>query len=112
MSYHNLALARHILDEINFILQHTKDRTKEIVIDDAVLSRALIRSLEVIGEASRKMDNDFKAAHPEIEWRKMSGTRDKLIHDYLGVDYEIVWEIIQEKLPILRERIEKLLLTG
>ena len=109
MSYSNSELARHILDETNFILEHTKNITKEKVIQDAVLSRAIIRSLEIIGEASRKIDHVFKTAHPEIEWRKMSGTRDKLIHDYFGVDFDIVWEIIQEKLPVLKEQLVKIL---
>lgn len=73
--------------------------------NDAVLSRAIVRSLESIGEASKKIDGDFKSTHTEIEWKKMSGTRDRLIHDYLGIDADISWNIIKEKLPRLQEQI-------
>jgi uncharacterized protein with HEPN domain len=109
MSYNNYELVRHILDEVIFILQHTKDRTKEDSIQDAVLSRAIVRSLEIIGEAARKTTQDFKASYPEVEWKKMGGTRDRLIHDYFGIDYDIVWEIIQNKLPMLQGQLERIL---
>jgi uncharacterized protein with HEPN domain len=109
MSYNNLELIRHLLDEVAFILQHTKGRTKEETVQDAVLSRAIVRSLEIIGEAARKTDQDFKTNHREVEWKKMSGTRDKLIHDYFGIDYDIVWEIIQERLPLLKVQLEKIM---
>lgn len=75
------------------------------MVNDPILSRALIRSLEIIGEASTKLDPDFKALYPHIEWRKMSGTRNRLIHDYFGIDYDIVWDIIITKLPNLKEEI-------
>lgn len=86
----NMELLRHMLDEIIFILHYTSHKNKEQVIQDEVLCRAIIRSLEIIGEVARKLDLDFKAMHPQIEWRKMASTRARLIHDYLGVDYDIV----------------------
>lgn len=97
----NLELLRHIHDEISFVLDAVNGKEKDIVINDPVLSRAIIRSLEIIGEASAKIDPDFKAEHPEIEWRKIISTRNRLIHDYFGVDYDIVWDIVQHKLPNL-----------
>jgi uncharacterized protein with HEPN domain len=66
-----------------------------------VLCRAVVRSIEIIGEASKKIDEEFKATHTHIEWKKMAGARDKLIHDYFGIDYDIVWDIIQNKIPDL-----------
>lgn len=105
----NLELLRHILDEINFIFRHTKHKRKDDIIDDEVLQRAIIRSLEIIGEATKKLDDGFKARHPLIEWKKMAGTRDRLIHDYFGVDYDIVWNIIEEKLPVLQKEISAIL---
>ncbi len=99
----NLELLNHILDKISFVLTATAGKDKEIVITDPILSRAVIRSLEIIGEVCTKLDPDFKAIHPQIEWRKMSGTRNRLIHDYFGVDYDIVWDIIVIKLPPLND---------
>jgi uncharacterized protein with HEPN domain len=99
----NFELLRHIHDEISFVLNAVANKDKESVINDPVLSRAIIRSLEIIGEASNKLDADFKSEHPEIEWRKIVNTRHRLIHDYFGVDYDIVWDIITNKLPDLHD---------
>jgi uncharacterized protein with HEPN domain len=97
----NIELVQHILVETTFILQHTENKAKEQLVNDEVLCRAVVRSLEIIGEASKKIDEEFKSIHNHIEWRKMAGTRDKLIHDYFGIDYDIVWDIIQQKIPDL-----------
>jgi uncharacterized protein with HEPN domain len=70
-------------------------KEKDEVINDAILCRAIVRSLEIIGEASKKLDDGFKAKYPHVEWKKMAGTRNWLIHDNFGVDYDIVWDIIQ-----------------
>jgi len=102
----NLELLRHIRDEVDFVLLATNNKTKEEVTEDAVLSRAVIRSLEIVGEASKKLDEEFKAIHPGVEWSKMARTRDRLIHDYFGVNYDIIWDIIQNKLPDLQYYIE------
>ena len=83
-------------------------KTKDNIIDDGLLNRAVIRSLEIIGEATKKLDDEFKNQYPHIEWKKMAGTRDKLIHDYFGVDYDIVWDIIENKLPDLQFFIEEI----
>ena len=97
----NLDLLRHIKDEVDFVLSYTEGKSQEQVMHDEVLCRAIIRSLEIIGEASKKLDEDFKSDHPEIEWKKMARTRDRVIHHYFGVDYDIVWDVIQSKLPDL-----------
>lgn len=105
----NLDLLRHMQEEITFVLHYTGQKEKQEVVADEVLCRAVIRSLEIIGEAARKLDEAFKAEYPHIEWRKMAGTRDRLIHHYFGVDYDIVWEIITEKLPALQHGIAAIL---
>ncbi|AYD49489.1 HepT-like ribonuclease domain-containing protein [Arachidicoccus soli] len=74
-----------------------------------MLSRAIIRSLEIIGEASNKLDPDFKIVHTEIEWRKIVSTRHKFIHAYFGVDYDIVWGIVKRKLPALHDFIKQII---
>ena len=101
----NLELLKHILEETSFILESTVGKSKKDVVSDPVLSRALVRSLEIIGEAINKVDPDFKLLYPHVEWRKMSGTRNRLIHDYFGIDYDIVWDIIKSKLPDLKNYI-------
>lgn len=105
----NIELLNHILDEVSFVLNAVKEKEKDFVINDPVLSRAIIRSLEIVGEASAKVDPDFKLEHPEVEWRKMSNTRNRLIHDYFGVDYDIVWDIITSKLPELEQAIQSII---
>lgn len=108
MLYSNLELLRHIYDEVIFIQDSLKDKDKNDLFTDGILSRAIVRSLEIIGEASKKIDDEFKASHPYIEWRKMAGTRDRLIHNYFGVDYDIVWDLIQNKIPGLQESISEI----
>jgi uncharacterized protein with HEPN domain len=70
-------------------------------LDDETLKRAFVRSLEIIGEAVKQIPEVFRLRYPEVEWRKMAGTRDRLIHNYLGVDYELVWDIVAKKIPKL-----------
>lgn len=101
MSASNLELVRHMVIESEFILKHVQGKSKDEVLNDEVLCRAIVRSLEIIGEAAKKIDDEFKSEYPHIEWKKMAGTRDKLIHDYFGIDYDIVYDIIEKKLPDL-----------
>lgn len=72
---------RHMLDEIDYILSRASGMDYELFVRDETLKRAFVRSVEVIGEASKKLPEDIKAMQPEIEWRKVSGMRDRLIHD-------------------------------
>ncbi len=74
-----------------------------------MLCRAVVRSIEIIGEASKKIDDEFKSTHNHIEWKKIAGTRDKLIHDYFGIDYDIVWDIIENKIPDLDHFLKQLI---
>lgn len=69
---------------------------------------AVIRSLEIIGEATKKIPQEFRNQYPDIPWKKMTGMRDKLIHDYFGVDLEMIWLVITENLPYLEPNIKQL----
>src|SRR5581483_1132814 len=100
---------RHILDEIRFLLDESQTLSKEAFLKDEVLKRAFIRSLEIIGEAVRKLPQDFKRKYPQTDWRAIAGTRDKLIHNYFGVDYDIVWDIVTNKIPTLKTQIENIM---
>jgi uncharacterized protein with HEPN domain len=73
--------------------------TKDDLIDDEVLKRAVVRSLEIIGEATKKIPADIKEQWRDVPWRNIAGMRDKLIHDYIGINYSIVWDVIRNKLP-------------
>jgi uncharacterized protein with HEPN domain len=100
---------QHMLDEIDYILSRISDMNYESFVRDETLKRAFVRSIEVIGEASKKLPEDIKAIQQDIEWRKVSGMRDRLIHDYFGVDYTIVWDVASNKLPDLRAKLHALL---
>ena len=97
----NLEFLRHIKDEITFCLKELNSLNYDEFMRDEVLLRAVIRSLEIIGEASKKISLDFKDDHPEVEWKSMAGMRDRLIHHYFGVDYEMVFNTIKNDLPKL-----------
>jgi len=104
-------LIRHILDEIDYILAQIPNTDFDSFVKNATLKRAFVRSIEIIGEASKKLPEDVKSKQPDIEWRKVAGMRDRLIHDYFGVDYTIVWDVATTKLPDLREKLQSLLET-
>ena len=70
---------------------------------------AVIRALEIIGEATKNLPDSLKEEHPEVPWRKMTGTRDKVIHGYFGVDLEVIWRTITRNIPILKPLIKDIL---
>jgi uncharacterized protein with HEPN domain len=76
---------------------------------DETLRRAVVRSLEIIGEAAKKVPAEIRAQYPAVEWRAMAGLGDRLIRDYFGVDYELVWDVVQNRIPELRAQIISML---
>ena len=96
---------KHINDECLYILSVSKDLSKDNFLDDETLKRATVRSLEIIGEATKKIPADFKLKWNSIQWKNMAGMRDRLIHDYIGVNYSIVWDVIKNKIPDLQIQI-------
>ena len=101
---------QHILDECNYI---NSVINKEMVIDrflaDETLKRAVTRSLSIIGEATKKIPADVKYEWRSIEWKQMAGMRDRLVHDYMGVNYHIVWDVAKNIIPSLTFQIQELL---
>ncbi|MCF8243249.1 MAG: DUF86 domain-containing protein [Melioribacteraceae bacterium] len=81
----------------------------EKFVDSELLTRAFSRSIEIIGEPAKNLPEEFKKSHPNIEWKKLAGIRDKIIHHYFGVDYELIWDVINSKLPAIRIEIQKIL---
>jgi uncharacterized protein with HEPN domain len=106
MSKDPLEYLKHIRDEIEYILSVIDDDlSREEFINDETLKRAIVRSLEIIGEATKKIPVDFKLKWESIQWKNMAGMRDRLIHDYMGINYSLVWDVIKNKIPDLHERI-------
>ena len=100
---------RHINDECFYIISVSKDLRYEDFLDDETLKRAIVRSLEIIGEATKKIPADVKVKWNTIQWKNMAGMRDRLIHDYMGVNYNIVWDVIKNKIPDMNKQISKFL---
>lgn len=100
---------QHILDSINDILLFTKDIDYNTYIVDYKLRLALIKLIEIIGEASNGISSETTKRVPEIEWSVLNGIRNVLVHEYFGIDYEIIWYSIQENIPDLKIKIEKVL---
>jgi len=106
MSKEPIEYLKHIRDESLYILSVINDNlTKEDFLQNETLKRAVVRSLEIIGEATKKIPADFKVKWSSIKWKNMAGMRDRLIHDYMGINYSIVWDVIKNKIPELYEQI-------
>ena len=86
MSKMPIEFLKHIADECEYLRSVNKELTKDDFLDDETLKRAVVRSLEIIGEATKKIPADFKLKWSGIQWKNMAGMRDRLIHDYLGVN--------------------------
>jgi len=101
---------KRILDECNFIVSISEQISDyDKFISDNVLKRAVTRSLEIIGEATKNITIDYKLKWGDISWKEMAGMRDKLIHDYIGVNYKIVWDVAINKIPLLKTQIENVI---
>jgi len=100
---------RHVLEEVKFVLARVENLNEESFVKDEVLKRAIVRSLEIVGEAIKNLPDDYRNKHSEIDWKSLAGLRDKLIHHYFGVDYGIVWDVAVKELPELKEKLEKIL---
>lgn len=100
---------RHIQDECRYIISVSKELQYEDFLEDETLKRAVVRSLEIIVEATKKIPADVKVKWNSIPWKNMAGMRDRLIHDYVGVNYTLVWDVMKNKIPDMYDQIAVLL---
>lgn len=109
MSKSAIDYLRHIVDEISFLEQQLSGLSEDEFMRDEVLQRAFVRSLEIIGEAIKLVPNDLRSAHQEVDWKAFAGLRDKLIHHYFGVDYQLVWDVVVHELPALKPKLQNII---
>ncbi len=98
-----------ILDSIENIRKYTKNVSEEKFFNDVQIQDAVVRRIEIIGEAVKGLSDSFKNKHPNVLWREIAGTRDVLIHDYSGIDIELVWEIVKNDIIKLEKQIKDIL---
>jgi len=100
---------KHIRDEADYLIAASKDLGEKKFMRDETLQKAFTRSLEIIGEAAKQIPQEYREEYSHIDWKSIFGMRDKLIHHYFGVDYEIVWDAIKNEIPKLQKDINEIL---
>ncbi len=104
MKDHKIYL-KHIIESIENVEDFTKDVSISDFLGSALIQNGVIRCLEIIGEAVKNLPMEFREKYPDIEWKKIAGLRDVLIHAYFDVDLDLTWEIVKDDLPDLKKKI-------
>ncbi len=108
MYHSNKDLFQHIFDEIRFVSEQVVMLNKAEFLESETAKRAFSRSLEIIGEAVKNLSQDLVLNNPQVAWRNVAGMRDKLIHGYFSVNYNLVWDAASNVLPKLKEQLDEI----
>jgi len=108
MKKESLIFIEHILENINEIESFIKGISEKSFLENKEKQYAVIRAIEVIGEAVKNVPNSFRKEHPEIQWTKIAGMRDKLMHHYFGINLNTIWRVIKDDIPKLKEDVQKI----
>lgn len=109
MSPSLLDFLRHISSECAFIIRVCEGKSRDQVLDDDITSRALVRSLEIIGEATKKIPLEVRQQYPLVSWKEIAGMRDILIHNYFGIDYDVLWNTVLTDIPELHSELIRII---
>jgi uncharacterized protein with HEPN domain len=109
MSFEPRDYLLHILAETEYLQAQSKGVASTDFQGNETLKRAFVRSLEIVGEAAKKLPLEYRLEHSGVDWRSMAGMRDRLIHDYFGVDYDLVWDVVRNRIPELHNSVALLL---
>lgn len=104
----DMEFLRDIREAIKRIEGYIEEMDYEEFLQDIKTQDAVVRNIEVIGEATKNISNELKGKYPQVPWKELAGVRDKLIHHYFGVNYDIVWTIVKEELPEIIFQIEEI----
>ena len=102
---HDEVYLHHILDAIGRIETYAAGLRRDTFFQEQMVQDAVVRQLEIIGEASHRLSDDFRDRHSFIPWRAIIGMRNRIAHDYLNIDLQVVWEVVQQDLPLLKDQI-------
>jgi uncharacterized protein with HEPN domain len=100
---------KHMLEAAQKAMYYTQDRSRRDLDADEMLALAIVRLLEIVGEAAKNISDSIKEKYPAVPWKPIAGTRDRLVHGYFDVDLDIVWQIITADLPPLTSSLEQIL---
>ena len=101
-------LLNDILESIDKVEQYTRGMSFDAFSNDQKSIDAVVRNLEIIGEAANRLPDDFKERHSNVEWYKVVGLRNRIIHEYFGIDLQIIWQIVHVDLPELRQTLSRI----
>lgn len=109
MKIRDLTFVKHIVESVDAIEQFTSGITKSDFLNSLKTQDAVVRRLEIIGEATKNISKTFLRKYPDVPWQKMARMRDRLIHHYFGVDVKVVWSVVKKEIPSLKKQIQRIL---
>jgi uncharacterized protein with HEPN domain len=105
----DIVYLNHIIDAISRIEEYVHGLTYDDFIENYLIQDGVIRQIQVIGEATKKISYNTRGKYPDIPWKDIAGMRDKLIHDYFGIDLDAVWDTVEKDIPLLKDEIQTII---